>query len=71
MGKKLMFFIDDLNMPQVDKYGTQQPIALLKLFIDKKGMYDKGKELNWKNMKDIQVRLTLIKRTRTQEQNLK
>lgn len=50
-----MFFIDDLNMPQVDKYGTQQPIALLKLFIDKKGVYDKGKELNWKNMKEIQV----------------
>ncbi|GMH41526.1 hypothetical protein BSKO_09436 [Bryopsis sp. KO-2023] len=55
MGKRLVFFIDDLNMPRVDKYGTQQPIALLKLFIERKGMYDKGKELNWKNMKDIQV----------------
>lgn len=55
MGKKLMLFIDDLNMPQVDKYGTQQPIALLKLFIEGRGLYDKGKELNWKHMKDIQV----------------
>ena len=55
MGKKLILFIDDLNMPRVDLYGTQQPIALLKLFIEKQGLYDKGKELNWKHMKDIEV----------------
>lgn len=59
MGKKLILFVDDLNMPRVDLYGTQQPIALLKLFIEKQGLYDKGKELNWKNMKDIEVRVTL------------
>ena len=34
-GKRLVIFIDDMNMPQVDEYGTQQPIALLKLFIEK------------------------------------
>ena len=34
-GKRLIIFIDDMNMPQVDEYGTQQPIALLKLFIEK------------------------------------
>ncbi len=56
MGKKLIMFLDDLNMPRVDKYGTQQPIALLKLFIERKGLYDRGKELSWKNMKDVQVR---------------
>ncbi len=26
--KKLIYFIDDLNMPTVDKYGTQSPIEL-------------------------------------------
>ena len=38
---------------QVDKYGTQQPIALLKLFLEKRGLYDRGKDLNWKSFKDI------------------
>ena len=34
-GRRLIIFIDDMNMPQVDTYGTQQPIALLKLFLEK------------------------------------
>lgn len=38
---------------QVDTYGTQQPIAMLKLLLDRGGVYDRGKELIWKNMKDI------------------
>ena len=53
VGKKLIIFIDDMNMPQVDTYGTQQPIALLKLLLEKGGMYDRGKDLNWKVFKDI------------------
>ena len=53
-GKRLLVFVDDLNMPKVDTYGTQQPIALLKLLIDKGFMYDRGKDLTIKYMKDIQ-----------------
>lgn len=53
-GKRLLVFIDDMNMPQVDTYGTQQPIALLKLFLEKRGMYDRGKDLNWKAFHDVQ-----------------
>uniref|UniRef100_A0A8C2JKF3 Dynein heavy chain 10, axonemal-like n=1 Tax=Cyprinus carpio TaxID=7962 RepID=A0A8C2JKF3_CYPCA len=53
MGKRLLVFMDDLNMPRVDEYGTQQPIALLKLLLDKGGMYDRGKELNYKLIKDL------------------
>ncbi|CAM4852615.1 unnamed protein product [Rotaria socialis] len=52
-GKKLVVFIDDLNMPIVDTYGTQQPIALLKLLLEKGGMYDRGKDLNWKKYQDM------------------
>ncbi|XP_045466201.1 dynein axonemal heavy chain 10 [Harmonia axyridis] len=53
MGKKLICFMDDLNMPQVDDYGTQQPIALLKLLFELGGFYDRGKDLNWKSLRDI------------------
>jgi P-loop containing dynein motor region len=47
-GKKLIVFIDDLNMPKVDTYGTQQPIALLHFLIGRGNMYDRGKDLNLK-----------------------
>ncbi|EDV92648.1 GH18884 [Drosophila grimshawi] len=53
MGKKIACFIDDMNMPQVDEYGTQQPIALLKLFFERGGIYDREKDLNWKKFKDM------------------
>lgn len=32
--KRLVYFIDDLNMPSVDLYDTQSPIALLRQHID-------------------------------------
>lgn len=41
-----------MNMPVVDTYGTQQPIALLKLLVERGGFYDRGKDLNWKTIKD-------------------
>ena len=48
-----MCLISTFSHFQVDKYGTQQPIALLKLFLEKRGLYDRGKDLNWKSFKDI------------------
>jgi len=27
-GKRMIVFIDDMNMPKIDTYGTQQPLAL-------------------------------------------
>uniref|UniRef100_A0A1A8GI94 Dynein, axonemal, heavy chain 10 n=1 Tax=Nothobranchius korthausae TaxID=1143690 RepID=A0A1A8GI94_9TELE len=53
LGKRLLVFIDDLNTPKVDDYGTQQPIALLKLLLDRGGIYDRRKELNCKILKDL------------------
>ncbi|KAM7123899.1 LOW QUALITY PROTEIN: dynein axonemal heavy chain 11 [Ciconia maguari] len=32
--KKLIYFMDDLNMPEVDRYGTVQPHALIRQHID-------------------------------------
>lgn len=53
-GKEMILFIDDVNMPTVDIYGTQQPIALLKLLIDKGGMYERGGDLIWKSVHKVQ-----------------
>uniref|UniRef100_A0A8C5JYE8 Dynein, axonemal, heavy chain 10 n=1 Tax=Jaculus jaculus TaxID=51337 RepID=A0A8C5JYE8_JACJA len=53
MGKRLLVFMDDMNMPKVDEYGTQQPIALLKLLLEKGFLYDRGKELNCKSIRDL------------------
>uniref|UniRef100_A0A8D1JL20 AAA+ ATPase domain-containing protein n=1 Tax=Sus scrofa TaxID=9823 RepID=A0A8D1JL20_PIG len=53
MGKRLLVFMDDMNMPKVDEYGTQQPIALLKLLLEKGCLYDRGKELNCKSIRDL------------------
>ena len=52
-GKKLLIFIDDMNMPLVDTYGTQQPIAFLKFLFEKGGFYDRGKDLSLMYMKDM------------------
>lgn len=52
-GKRLLVFIDDLNMPQLDEYGTMQPIAFLKPLLERGGIYDRGKELSWKHVKDV------------------
>ncbi|KAH0513439.1 Dynein heavy chain 11, axonemal [Microtus ochrogaster] len=41
--KKLVYFIDDLNMPEVDAYGTVQPHALLRQHIDYGHWYDRQK----------------------------
>ncbi len=52
-GKKLIIFIDDLNMPKVDTYGTQQPIALLHFLMSRNALYDRHKDLNIKLLKDL------------------
>jgi dynein heavy chain len=41
--KKLIYFIDDMNMPQVDNYGTVQPHTLLRQHLDYKHWYDRQK----------------------------
>ncbi|KAA0154745.1 hypothetical protein FNF29_02274 [Cafeteria roenbergensis] len=53
VGKRLMVFVDDLNMPRVDKYGTQQPIALLHFLVGRGCMYDREKDLEQRTFMDL------------------
>ena len=48
---KLIYFVDDLNLPMVDKYGTQSAISLIRQHIDYGHWYDMQK-LTVKNVAD-------------------
>ncbi|KAF5892934.1 dynein heavy chain 11, axonemal-like, partial [Clarias magur] len=39
--KKLIYFVDDLNMPEVDAYGTVQPHTLIRQHLDYSHWYDR------------------------------
>lgn len=44
---KLIFFLDDLNMPQLDQFGTQSHVELLRQVIDYREYFDR-KDLEFK-----------------------
>jgi dynein heavy chain len=41
IGKKLIYFMDDMNMPQRDKYLTQAPICLIRQIVDYQLVYNR------------------------------
>jgi len=53
-GKKMVLFIDDLNMPVIDKYGTQAPNALLKFLVERNQLYQRGGDLELRDIVDVQ-----------------
>lgn len=48
--KTMIYFIDDMNMPEVDIYGTVQPHTIIRQFMDYRHWYDRVKL----TLKDIQ-----------------
>lgn len=49
--KSLVVHIDDINMPEVEKFGAQPPIELLRQIIDQHGFYDR-QLLEWRELED-------------------
>ncbi|NXJ94967.1 DYH17 protein, partial [Corythaixoides concolor] len=41
--RRLVYFIDDMNMPEVDKYGTVAPHTLIRQHMDRGHWYDRSK----------------------------
>ena len=52
-GKKMIMFIDDLNMPTIDTYGTQPPNALLKFLVETNSLYQRTGELDLRKIIDV------------------
>uniref|UniRef100_A0A1I8J7J3 AAA domain-containing protein n=2 Tax=Macrostomum lignano TaxID=282301 RepID=A0A1I8J7J3_9PLAT len=50
-GRRMVIFVDDLNMPLPDEFGTQAPLELLRQFLDLGGFYDLQK-LSWRSIVD-------------------
>ena len=53
MGKQCIIMVDDLNMPQLETYGAQPPIEILRQYMDHGGWYDRDN--TFRNMVDVLI----------------
>lgn len=53
-GKRMVVYVDDLNMPKKDTYGSQPPLELLRQWMDYGGWFDRTVNETFKKIEDIQ-----------------
>ena len=56
-GKKLLTFMDDLNMPAKDTFGSQPPLELIRQWIDYGFWYDRQRQ----TVKNVKVCMYMYK----------
>ena len=54
LGKWLIMFCDEINLPDMDRYGTQRVISFLRQLVEHNGFYRPG-DLTWVKLERIQV----------------
>ncbi|KAG5479644.1 hypothetical protein CUR178_03406 [Leishmania enriettii] len=53
-GKQLLLFCDEVNLPALDRYGTQVVVQLLRQLIERKGFH-RARDNTWITIQDVQV----------------
>jgi dynein heavy chain len=53
-GKHCLCLIDDLNLPYIEEYGTQNSLELLRQLIDQRGVFDREDPGFYKTIQDVQ-----------------
>ena len=53
-GKRLIYFVDDLNLPYIEEYGTQNALSLLRQHLDYESFYDRDDLGLKKEVVDVQ-----------------
>jgi dynein heavy chain len=53
--KKIVLFIDDLNMPALETFGASPPVELLRQMMGNGGFYDRKVAGFWKSVEDVTV----------------
>ncbi|XP_063845652.1 dynein axonemal heavy chain 7-like isoform X5 [Scylla paramamosain] len=59
VGKRCVLFVDDLNLPQTDAFGTHPPLELLRQLVDHATWYDTRKEVEPIRLEDMQLVSTM------------
>ena len=52
-GKKMFLFVDDFSMPEINKWGDQITLEIVRQLIEFKGLYNLQKPGEWKSIIDI------------------